>query len=94
MGKEERAFEILYSTDSREELGQRIAALEEMVSGMYRTMDRVLEHSTDTVWAGDCETLRDAMDAFMEDMAALGMPPEDYDERMRELGRAGMDEGE
>lgn len=62
------------------------AKLRELVTMMYRNMQGVLDMSTDTVWVDDIGTLRDEMDYHMQAMAELGMPPADYERRMRELG--------
>ena len=62
------------------------AKLRELVSQMYSDMQGVLDMSTDTVWVDSIGTLRDRMDYHMQDMAELGMPPADYEKRMRELG--------
>ncbi len=62
------------------------AKLRELVALMYRDMQGVLNISTDTVWVDDIGTLRDAMDYHMQAMAELGMPPTDYERRVRELG--------
>ena len=40
MTEKERVYEILYSTDSREELAQRIVALEDLATDMFCTVDR------------------------------------------------------
>ena len=40
MTPEERAHGILYSTDSREELAERIVALEELALDLFCTVDR------------------------------------------------------
>lgn len=61
------------------------AKLRELVSSMYRNMQGVLDRSTDTVWVDKIATLRDCMDGHMEVMAELGIPPRDYEDRMREL---------
>lgn len=61
------------------------ASLRELVSSMYRNMQGVLDRSTDTVWVDKIATLRDCMDGHMEVMAELGMPPRDYESRVREL---------
>lgn len=81
-----RVNEILYSSDSREEIAGRIVALEDMATEMYRTMGEVLAHSTDTVFVGVAETLRDYMDYVMISMHDLGIEPADYRDRARELG--------
>mgnify|MGYP006958188369 CR=1 FL=1 len=60
--------------------------LSTLVSQMYRDMQRVLDMSTDTVFVDTIGTLRDKMDWYMQVMANLGMPPVDYEKRMRELG--------
>ncbi len=62
------------------------AKLRELVAMMYHDMQGVLDMSTDTVWVDDIGTLRDEMDCHMQVMAELGMPPADYERRMRELG--------
>ena len=61
------------------------------VSQMYRDMQGVLDMSTDTVFVDSIGTLRDKMDWYMQAMAELGMPPADYEQRMRELGLRGED---
>lgn len=60
--------------------------LREIIGQMYRDMQGVLDNSTDTVWVNSITTLRDEMDWCMQDMAELGMPPADYEQRMRDLG--------
>lgn len=60
--------------------------LSQLVAHMYRDMQGVLALSTDTVWVDGVATLRDCMDVYMRRMAELGMPPRDYESRMRELG--------
>lgn len=62
------------------------ATLREQVTTMYREMQGVLDMSTDTVFVDSIGTLRDAMDIHMQAMAELGMPPADYEKRLRELG--------
>ena len=69
-----------------EALESENAKLRELVALMYRDMQGVLDMSTDTVWVDDIGTLRDEMDYHMQAMAELGMPPADYERRMRELG--------
>ena len=63
-----------------------VAKLRELVDQMYRDMQGVLDMSTDTVFVDSIGTLRDMMDLHMQAMAELGMPPMDYEDRMRELG--------
>lgn len=63
-----------------------VAKLRELVSQMYRDMQGVLDMSTDTVFVDSIGTLRDRMDLHMQAMAELGVPPMDYEQRMRELG--------
>jgi len=65
--------------------------LRTFVSQMYRDMQGVLDMSTDTVFVDTIGTLRDKMDWYMRVMADLGMPPADYEKRLRELGM-GVDE--
>lgn len=60
--------------------------LRALVNQMYRDMQGVLDMSSDTVWVDAIGTLRDEMDHHMQDMSALGIPPMDYEHRMRELG--------
>lgn len=60
--------------------------LRELVNQMYRDMQDVLDMSSDTVWVDAIGTLRDKMDYHMQVMSALGIPPMDYEHRMRELG--------
>jgi hypothetical protein len=60
--------------------------LRTFVDQMYRDMQRVLDMSTDTVFVDTIGTLRDKMDWYMRVMADLGMPPADYEKRLRELG--------
>lgn len=60
--------------------------LRKLVSQMYRDMQGVLDMSTDTIFVDTIGTLRDVMDLHMQAMAELGMPPMDYEDRMRELG--------
>ena len=60
--------------------------LRTFVDQMYRDMQGVLDMSTDTVFVDSIGTLRDKMDWYMRVMAELGMPPADYESRMRELG--------
>lgn len=62
------------------------AKLRDGVAQMYGDMQGVLDMSTDTVWVDSISTLRDKMDWYMLVMAELGMPPVDYEKRMRELG--------
>ena len=76
-----------------EERGERLAdlmaenaKLRGEVAQMYREMQGVLDESNDTVWVGPGCTLRDAMDYHMRTMNALGFPPDDYDQRVIELG--------
>lgn len=69
-----------------EKLESENTKLRELVTLMYRNMQGVLDMSTDTVWVDDIGTLRDEMDYHMQAMAELGMPPADYERRMRELG--------
>lgn len=57
-----------------------------LCDGMYKDMQGVLDMSTDTVFVDSIGTLRDKMDLHMQAMAELGMPPMDYEKRMRELG--------
>lgn len=71
---------------ARDTWAENDARLRELVRDMYRDMQGVLDMSTDTVWVDDIGTLRDEMDCHMQDMAELGMPPADYERRMRELG--------
>ena len=80
-----RVHDITYSTHDREELAERIVALEDRVTAMYTDMHRVLVHASDTVWAGNITTLRDCMAEHMEQMSKLGIPPHDYESRKREL---------
>ena len=60
--------------------------LRTFVDQMYRDMQGVLDMSTDTVFVDSIGTLRDKMDWYMRVMSDLGMPPADYESRMRELG--------
>lgn len=84
----ERPIEALSSSGVKElrRLQAENAKLRELVALMYRDMQGVLDMSTDTVWVDDIGTLRDEMDCHMQVMAELGMPPADYERRMRELG--------
>lgn len=47
--KVQRVHSILYSTDSREELAERIVALEELAETMHAYMSGVLEHNSGIV---------------------------------------------
>ena len=69
-----------------DQLAAENAKLRELVSQMYRDMQGVLDMSTDTVFVDSIGTLRDSMDLHMQAMAELGVPPMDYEQRMRELG--------
>ena len=69
-----------------EELEDENDKLLKLVSQMYRDMQDVLDMSTDTVFVDSIGTLRDRMDLHMQAMAELGVPPMDYEQRMRELG--------
>ena len=74
-----------YRAETVEAYVAEIAKLWELVSQMYCDMQGVLDMSTDTVFVDTISTLRDKMDWYMQAMAELGMPPADYERRMREL---------
>ena len=62
MTTDERIHEILYSTDSREELASRIAELEEFVQDLYEFAELYDEEKGPSEW---CE--------IMERMQKLGI---------------------
>lgn len=72
--------------DENERLESENNKLRELVNQMYRDMQGVLDMNSDTVWVDAIGTLRDKMDHHMHDMSTLGIPPMDYEHRMRELG--------
>lgn len=84
--RNERIHAILYSNDDREELAERVVALEDLAARMYHDMQGVLDMSADTVLVDNFGTLRDAMDRHMYVMRDLGFPPTDYEKRQLELG--------
>lgn len=82
-----RAAKVQYSEPTTmSQLKSENRKLRWLAREMYRTDQGVLAEANDTVWCGTAETLRDAMDYHMQTMKALGFPPDDYDERMIELG--------
>ena len=65
--------------------------LRKLAKEMYTTEKSVLDMADDTVWVSSIGTLRDEMDCQMLAMKALGFAPNDYDERMIELGWTEVD---
>lgn len=65
--------------------------LRKLAKEMYTTEKSVLDMAEDAVWVSSIGTLRDEMDYQMLAMKALGFAPNDYDERMIELGWTEVD---